>query len=349
MKRNAFTIVELLFVILIITVLVGILFPVIGKARLAARATETTALIVQLDSAIRAYHQDFGAYPGPLADNEINATYPPAAFAFAGFNLISSAPGFDTTKPTGQISAAENLVLALCGGLRIDTATNTLIYDPALVGKGPNNLNIGSPKHFDSYIDTPNLAWRIGPNGKTGQYQDDAGSAADSIIPEFVDTFSDPMPILYLRARVGAVQNGTPATNNNNGVIQLVAATGRTNTCQYQLDDIIAYTAPNGGKSIGVGRSVSQYKNWSSPIPDQHQHGLQTVNTSSVLVDDGSANYFYPHDAFAYFRNLSLSGAVPNIVPNIPRQKDAYILISAGKDRTYGTDDDITNFGAVMP
>ena len=32
-----------------------------------------------------------------------------------------------------------------------------------------------------------------------------------------------------------------------------------------------------------------------------------------------------------------------------PRQKDSYILISPGADRVYGTADDITNFGDVLP
>jgi hypothetical protein len=31
----------------------------------------------------------------------------------------------------------------------------------------------------------------------------------------------------------------------------------------------------------------------------------------------------------------------------VAREKDKYILISAGPDRVYGTDDDITNFGSV--
>lgn len=327
--RRAFTILELGIVMVIIAILMSIILPMVSRAKLLARATETTALIVQLDSAIRAYHQDFGAYPGPLTNDEINATYPPASgFAFNG--VTSAAPaGYDPAAPT-FISGAENLVLGLCGGFRLNSANNGLIYDASLVGRGPNNLNLGSPKHFDSYIDTPNLSWRNGSNGKTGFYQDDAGSAADSVIPEFVDTFNDPMPILYLRARVGAVQTATPPTTVNNGIIQDIAATGRTNFCQYQLDDIIAYTQPISGKSIGVGRKFPQ-------------HGLQSpIDVTATLSAE-------PYNAFPYIRNASLSGASPNTVPNIPRQKDAYILISAGKDRTYGTADDITNFGAVMP
>jgi hypothetical protein len=63
----------------------------------------------------------------------------------------------------------------------------------------------------------------------------------------------------------------------------------------------------------------------------------------------GSTPYYYPYDAYAYFTNYALpvpTQANPGIIPT-PRQKDRYIIISAGKDRVYGTDDDITNFGSV--
>ena len=55
----------------------------------------------------------------------------------------------------------------------------------------------------------------------------------------------------------------------------------------------------------------------------------------------GATGYQYPYDAFAYFTNPA--------VANSPRSKDGYILISAGPDRIYGTNDDICSFGAVVP
>jgi len=69
-------------------------------------------------------------------------------------------------------------------------------------------------------------------------------------------------------------------------------------------------------------------------------HGLTKVDPTRVL-DKSGANYEYPYDAFPYFQNPS--------TPNTPRQKDSYILISAGADRVYGTSDDICNFGDVNP
>jgi hypothetical protein len=42
--------------------------------------------------------------------------------------------------------------------------------------------------------------------------------------------------------------------------------------------------------------------------------------------------YYYPYDLYGFMRHPSLT--------NVPRQKDGYILISAGADRIYGTRDD---------
>jgi hypothetical protein len=62
-------------------------------------------------------------------------------------------------------------------------------------------------------------------------------------------------------------------------------------------------------------------------------------------------------NAGQYFMNLSIQPTNQTSTPTCdyinatgtPRAKDEFILISAGKDRTYGTSDDITSFGDVEP
>ncbi len=53
----------------------------------------------------------------------------------------------------------------------------------------------------------------------------------------------------------------------------------------------------------------------------------------------GATGYVYPYDAYPYFTDPNNSTQ--------PRQKDGYILICAGPDGVYGTEDDITSFGSV--
>jgi len=73
--------------------------------------------------------------------------------------------------------------------------------------------------------------------------------------------------------------------------------------------------------------------------PEQRPHGLRSVGVARTLDKSDVTNYQYPYDAYPYFQSPES--------PNTARNKDGFILISAGKDRVYGTNDDITNFGPV--
>jgi hypothetical protein len=55
--------------------------------------------------------------------------------------------------------------------------------------------------------------------------------------------------------------------------------------------------------------------------------------------------------AIAYFRDPSLNTPANNVSneTGTPRSKDSFILISAGPDRLFGTADDLTTFGSVIP
>ncbi|MGN6726721.1 MAG: type II secretion system protein, partial [Tepidisphaeraceae bacterium] len=63
-RRSGFTLVELLIVIGIIAILVGILLPVAGRVRVAAKRTQTLATMSKIEQACEQYYSAFGAYPG---------------------------------------------------------------------------------------------------------------------------------------------------------------------------------------------------------------------------------------------------------------------------------------------
>lgn len=298
---TGFTLVELLVVIFIIAVLVGILIPVVGRVRKGAKSAATQQTIATIASAIEQYYQAFHAYPGPIANAQIYNTNP------ANQPLISytGTPGLDKSK----ITMSENLVLGLLGGLVYDsTATPTTVYNPDLIGAGPRNLTAVNQKTTPSFLPKSNLS--------DGLFKDDTGGADDSIIPEFVDNYNSPMPILYIRSNVGApgiaYDSSVPGTQQ-----------------QYDLRQIIGYT----GTSIGVGRSPQKPN-----VVNLNVHGLSSCNNTKSM-DSTNANYYYPYDLYPYLTNPAIA--------NTPRNKDGYILISAGPDRIYGTDDDICNFGSV--
>ncbi|HVT88235.1 MAG TPA: type II secretion system protein [Tepidisphaeraceae bacterium] len=340
---SGFTLIELLVVIGIITILVGILVPVASRVREAARKSTTTAFISQLSRSIDNYFNDFRDYPGPLTNKEIwNSSTPPA------ISIDSTATDYDltwtATSGPRQITMAENLVLGLLGGLRFDRASSQITYDPRLVGNGANSLN--AAKHYQTYIESSNLSWRSQPL-KTGHFVDDADSAGakDTIIPEFVDQYNDPMPILYLRAKRGAFATGS-VDEKNNTICTYDYSNPDNRIGQYDLHQVIGYT----DSKIGSGRSPIIPVGYSTG----HPHGLFADNSDPIKPESKFADR-KPIDPYVYFRNTSLStpGETDTTYSNktqrndVPYQKDAYILISAGPDRVYGTTDDITNFGPV--
>ena len=337
-QRRAFSMVELMTVLAIITILITILIPTVKKVRDSSRVAGAKNQIMQINAAVERFYQEQGRYPGPLADTYI-------ATATRGASLPTVDPvqmGGSAMPDADKITQSENLVLGLFGGLKWVTGGGgpQLTYDPAMVGKGMIGMNPNQPKKSAPYLDDLKMLSKFPGNtpGHTpGPYSDGAGTADDSQIPEILDNFPYPMPILYLRARVGAT-----------GIIWNDTPTGSAGTAQYVLSDILPYTKGTNG-SIGEGKDIDadDYKNPdTAPSPGVLPHGLRSADPA-MTMDKSDANYRYPYDAHPYF--ASPSDPAPLATRTMPRKKDTFILISAGLDRVYGTADDITNFGSVVP
>jgi prepilin-type processing-associated H-X9-DG protein/prepilin-type N-terminal cleavage/methylation domain-containing protein len=86
-RRRAFTLVELLVVIGIITVLVSILFPVLSRVRQHARAVQCAANLHAIGHALTLYTQQYSYYPG-MAGADVGlpdaAVWPVRLRAFLG-------------------------------------------------------------------------------------------------------------------------------------------------------------------------------------------------------------------------------------------------------------------------
>ena len=346
-----FTLVELLIVILIIVVLISILIPTVSRVRIAAWTADTKNQIRQIEGAVERYYGDQHEYPGPLSDVYLQRTQRQITAQAEPYPLCD---GNGNALPrVDDVTQEENLVLGLFGGLKWMTGPK-LCYDPQMVGRGMMSMNPNQPKKFAPYIDDLKMLSPYdltSPPTKVTYYSDNAGSANDSPIPEIIDKYPNSMPILYLRAHPG--KDGVIASNNPDS-----AVTRR----QYDLSDVYAYTGKDGptGKYIGEGKKirVSDYVGYgtidvaATGLP----HGFATAippsgNAHTINKNDAGMTYVYPYDAWAYFRD---PGTPYNSKPtddanNYPRAKDRFILISAGPDRVYGTDDDICSFGDVHP
>ena len=206
-KRRGFTLVELMVVIGIIVVLMGILIPTAGLVRKRAYAARTLALIQKALQRCHAYYNDFQAYPGIIDDGQlyINSNSSPPTLGVGGQPLTNVTQSMQAIPPLKWVTSSENLLLSLMGGTKITPGPSpSFQFDMNLVQTGGlQSLNPNNPKAYGAYV-----AYSAGEVSE-GQFYDatvnDPGYGRDSVIPEFIDSFTDALPIIYIRAtrRIG--------------------------------------------------------------------------------------------------------------------------------------------------
>lgn len=391
---RGFTLVEVLISIFIISILVAITVTVIPKVQRAAHGAQTQAQMTAIATAIQAYYGDFRAYPGPLPNSQVGITYYPTAnytaspqsdFVYVLDPNNSNAPvplklgsGVGTAETFGtfaaiqQITGAENLVLGLLGGLELTysagaqgSAIAQYAYNPANLFPdgttpsplGPMSLNPNSPKRLGAYLQvkTGDLS-NSRSMGTPTVFTDEGGRmAADSPIPEFLDKYATPMPILYVRANVGgkaiAAVGGQDGIQSGNALTQTNADKSTSPvTAQYDIAQVLGYTqTPTTGVAIGC----------TPGNPNRDHHGLQGLGSMTDTVQGDRATptgwYNAGKNALAYLKDPTTPGTsnAPDLsqtptASGTPRQKDGFILISAGPDGLYGTPDDFVYPGGSL-
>jgi len=221
--RRGFTMIELLTVIGIIVILMSILVPVISTIRRMAQNTDTTHLLTKIATACNNYYSEFRSYPGPLPETAVHGynldmSSDTPTKASVGFAAALVAPNIYSGMNMGpaftDVTSTENLVLGLCGGLTVNSVVATGPYfDITLVPRGPRILNPLAAQQFPPYLEPgPNDLAKdglgnfnslalMGTNPTAPPAYAPGGAYA---MPEFVDHYSEPHAIIYLRARAGA-------------------------------------------------------------------------------------------------------------------------------------------------
>jgi prepilin-type N-terminal cleavage/methylation domain-containing protein len=329
--RGGFTLVEMLMVLGIIAVLIGLLFPVYLKVRLAGYTVNTEEEVNVIAQAITRYNGEIGSYPGPFSNTQIE-------------DGLEKGISGDTSG--NAVTMSENLVLGLEGGLSLVSGAPT--FNASQVGSGPLNLNPLSGAintRYAPFLDAnmgsnlltntpPSTIWSFAP-GRFVTVSTNTVAAQDTDIPEYLDRFPDALPILYMRARVGAtgvISNSDPAM-------------------QYDLRQITPYVGycPAAGGSSSAG-----YIGVANPV-----HGLAGlwVTGSSPNINGGTSTGLsihsdFPNNALWYFENQYVmptigSGPLAIQTSGTPRRYNECIRVATRRDRLYGTQYDITNFGEV--
>lgn len=329
-NRRGFTMIELLTVIGIIVILMAILVPVISTIKRKGQSTDTLATIEKIANGCHNYYQDFRAYPGPVPD-----------YAIQGFNLsadvskgaqpLNTSAAANVAFPTAPlsimfgiagntISSSENGVLGLLGGLRINpsggTSSAPALYDPTFVTKGPSGLNPLTPSVSPPYLEIKNgdltddgagtlVSNAEGLRGGRVLYDKTFWSTVMSgcsfVVPEFQDRFSMPLPIIYMRARPGA---------------------------QWSCDIIYSVSPYSSGSQYYSGEMIMYAPQFIG----------QTDPTGQVTVPLYPPYSITNEFAFSFFSNSAANSSGDS---GSCRNRDSFILLSAGPDGVYGTRDDI--------
>ncbi len=284
-RRGGFTLIELLVVIAIIVLLMAILLAAVYGAKKAAKNQEATALLAGLSTDITQYIQDWGDCPGPFAESDVAAA-------------------------SGQWSGNQNLYLGLSKRWALTTGNPS----PALVqpyvtfgvnGKGVRAETGAMSQPYDQ------TGKPYGPyfNAKSNQtaMPADMGMTSLDKFPMIVDTYSDPLPILYYRKTAG-VDN---ATGSSQASVTLAAPSG-SSVAPYYL---------NSNAAITTNLSLR------SPSGVLYPQSLQLSDLDKML-------------------SVPVGAAQSSSVGQVELPKGRFVLISAGYDRTYapaadGTTDNI--------
>jgi hypothetical protein len=295
----------------------------------------TQAELSHLQTAIQNYFQDWSAYPGPIPESQIYGNQSGPAIVTT---LSTPIPGVGGSPPSiNAITSSENLFLALSGGLDFSTTSPvTIQYDVSHFNKGPVNLNVLNPRQYGSYFDAKPaeiandgvgdyMSWTASnphpgiPGIAQGPFPGTPGTPT-FIVPEYLDHFSDPRPIIYLRAITGAkgIADNYKARQQTSSDYTPIRTSAPT---QYYSTEMSPYW-------IGPGSTTPFAPQVGAPL------FYYTIPAAAGKQAPKSSSYTYLYtDAYTFFQSPSQQDS--------PKNKDSYILISAGYDGAYGTDDDV--------
>jgi prepilin-type N-terminal cleavage/methylation domain-containing protein len=337
-KREAFTLIELLTVMAIITLLIGILTPALTTARDQARKTAVKAQINAMEVGLEAFHQDEGKYV-------------PSNPVYYSSDLINAGPigtamtNWEVGTLSAPLSGANLLLDALVGRDFLGYDAKAPPFNTGGQGNPPYDRWAPKNDRRQPYIPVDGI-------DVTSADRPPEDGLGDSVImdplktqPTIQGPTGDPMlcrvfrdkfgwPILYYRA--------SPSANQNTAIV-----TTTTNT------------HPTYGDGVYDGKDNELFTSYNGTNPNSTTnkvHKICDAPTAMAVTSGPTTPYPTPLDnRFAEFiRSIRASTynnvtppAAPQILQPRPVKSDRFILLSAGKDGIYGTLDDVANFNVL--
>ena len=344
-RRSAFTLIELLTVVAIIGLLIGILLPSLSAARKQAFKAKVKAQVSAIAKALEMFKNDVGDYPesAKRLDPTDDSSY-------------SAPPGEpEVSRHDTTLYGAQALVRALVGvdlkGYVDHTKARNYNrefappwwYDDRNSCDPDSDCDYESPlprenKYFNETHSIVRTVCAQTGCAAIGQEESLRGLRPSSISwknTQFVMVDAFEYPILYYKANPrgtilcdNSVQSGTGA--------DAFAVYDPQNIPYYNLLDNDVFT---GSRGTGAIFGTSNEPGWRFGI-EFHPIGVlgKIDDPDDVLGLAGGitmpfARYIHDHKS-----EEASSGTIKPLNP------DTYLLISAGPDGIYGTNDDINNF-----
>ncbi len=331
-NRRAFTIVELIMVVIIIALLLGILLPSVAAIRAKAKETAQKAQLNTIATALEAFKQDYGDYP-PSDWLSVAPPPPPVDFYYCGAQKLSEAlVGWDLMgfhpqtawRADGYTGNGAPFV-PNC----INAPLTDLSYDPTRC-RGLATLSERKSPYIE--LATANVF-------KLGDLYN-------------IDNAAYVLCDVYKVRRTSQLSNSGKPVMAGSPILYYKA-----NTANTTID--VNYALPPTPPQISFSNRIYDYSN-NQPITSSnklttngptglaHPFAYSVGNDYPVFYGDKTS--YTP--GTTYYPTIIGGGTatgygirdprIPGIVR--PYNPDTYILISAGPDGYYGTADDIHNY-----